>query len=287
MSRILLLVTIVIWGWTFVATKICLAHMSPVELLGLRFLLAMPVMLAVILGKGLDLRPGRHSRRLLVGSAVITVHFLIQITGLRYTSATNTGWLIAASPLAMAVLAFAVLGERVTRRTVTGIATATVGVVLLVSRGDLDDLGWIYSVGDWLVLASAHTWALYTIAIRDLARERHPLSVSFSILVPPAVLLTVIILGFHDWRRLLDLPTEAIIALLFLGIPGTALAQWFWQEGVADLGATKAGLFLYLEPLATTALAVPYLGEPFGPFALIGGLLVLTGVWYAQRRTAG
>ena len=57
-----------------------------------------------------------------------------------------------------------------------------------------------------------------------------------------------------------------------------------WQEGVAKLGATKAGFFLYLEPLSTTALAVPYLGESFGPFTLIGGLLVLAGVWYGQRR---
>ncbi len=284
MIRLLLLGTVVIWGWTFVATKICLGFMSPLELLGLRFLLAMPVMLAVILRKGMDLRPGRHLGPLLIGSTIITIHFLVQITGLRYTSATNTGWLIAASPLAMALLSFAILGERVSARTAAGIAAATTGVVLLVSRGDLDRLDWLSSFGDWMILASAATWALYTIAIRDLARERHPLAVTFSILVPPTVLLTFLILGFHDWRRLLDLPAEAIVALLFLGIPGTALAQWFWQEGVAELGATKAGVFLYLEPLATTALAVPYLGEPFGPFALIGGLLVLGGVWHAQRK---
>jgi drug/metabolite transporter (DMT)-like permease len=257
--------------------------MSPVELLGLRFLLALPIMLGVVVLKGIDLRPGRHMRRLLIGSAVITIHFLVQITGLRYTSATNTGWIIAVSPLAMAVLSFAILGERVSAGTAVGIVTATAGVVLLVSRGDIGRLDWLSSVGDWMVLVSAHTWALYTIAIRDLARERHPLAVTFTILVPPTVLLVGIILVFHDWRRLLDLPVEAVVALLFLGIPGTALAQWFWQEGVAELGATKAGVFLYIEPLATTALAVPYLGEPFGPFILIGGLLVLGGVWHAQR----
>jgi drug/metabolite transporter (DMT)-like permease len=71
--------------------------------------------------------------------------------------------------------------------------------------------------------------------------------------------------------------------LLFLAIPGT-LAQWLWQIGVARLGASRAGLFLYIEPLATTVLAVPLLGESFTAFTAIGGSLVILGVWVAQRR---
>ncbi|MCP4544717.1 MAG: EamA family transporter, partial [Chloroflexi bacterium] len=63
-----------------------------------------------------------------------------------------------------------------------------------------------------------------------------------------------------------------------------AVAHWFWQEGVAKLGAAKAGIFLYLEPLSTTALAVPLLGEHFGFFTAAGGLLVLAGVFWAERR---
>jgi drug/metabolite transporter (DMT)-like permease len=61
------------------------------------------------------------------------------------------------------------------------------------------------------------------------------------------------------------------------------MAHWFWQEGVARVGAAEAGLFLFLEPLATTGLAVPYLGETFGPVKAVGGLMVLLAVWYAQR----
>ncbi len=62
------------------------------------------------------------------------------------------------------------------------------------------------------------------------------------------------------------------------------LAHWLWQLGVARIGAARAGLFLYLEPLATTALAVPYLGEPFGWSTGLGGLLVLLGVSLAEHR---
>ena len=68
-----------------------------------------------------------------------------------------------------------------------------------------------------------------------------------------------------------------------IAAPGLALGQWFWLEGVAGLGAARAGLYLYLEPLATLALAVPLLGEPFGLSGALGGGLVLTGVYVGQR----
>jgi hypothetical protein len=75
-----------------------------------------------------------------------------------------------------------------------------------------------------------------------------------------------------------SLSPRGIAALIYLGVAGLALGNWFWQEGVPKLGATRAGLYLYLEPLATLARAVLLLGEPFGPFIALGGGLVLAGV---------
>ncbi|MNC91719.1 EamA-like transporter family protein [compost metagenome] len=80
------------------------------------------------------------------------------------------------------------------------------------------------------------------------------------------------------------LSPRGIAALLYLAIAGLALGNWFWQVGVATLGATRAGMYLYLEPLATLALAVPLLGEPFGVVIAIGGGLVLTGIYLGQTR---
>ncbi|HUV31034.1 MAG TPA: DMT family transporter [Acidobacteriota bacterium] len=284
LARVLLFFTVVIWGWTFIATKICLEFVTPFELMGLRFLIALPVLLILISIRGVKPDIHIHWRRLLIGSAVITAHFFIQISGLNYTSATNTGWIISVTPLVMAVMAFLILRERISRNAMAGIVIATVGILLLVSRGKLVDLGWLSSTGDWLIMASAHTWALYTIATREVSRSSDPLAVTVAVLLPAAVLVLGIMLFTSDWSRFMHLSTEAIIALLFLGLFGTALAHWFWQEGVARLGAAEAGIFLYLIPVATTALAVPYLGESFGRFTAAGGLLVLAGVWYAQRR---
>ena len=280
-----LFASVVIWGWTFVATRICLQVLTPAEVLTFRLWIAVPILAMLVMIRKKRLSVSRlELRPLLAGSGLLTIHFLVQITGLKYTSATNTGWIIAAIPLVMALLSFLILGERLGRREVAGIAIATLGIVLLVSRGNLADLEWLRSTGDWLILASCHTWALYTIATRDLSRSRDPLVVTLLLMIPAAVAMAVWTALSSDPARWRDLTAEVVLALLFLGILGTAAAHLFWQRGVAALGASRAGIYLYLEPLATTALAVPYLGEPFGPFTAGGGGLVLLGVWWAFRR---
>jgi len=284
LPRVLLLTAVVVWGWTFVATKVLVAELGPIEIFGLRLAIGLPFLGAVLLVKRVPLRFSRaDAPALLLGGVIFTLHFLIQIEGIESTTAINTGWIISASPLALAVLSFLILGERVGRRGVAGIAIATMGILLLVSRGRLGDMSWLRSTGDWMVLASAHTWALYTVATRDLSRRRDPLAVTFCILLIAAAAMAVLFATSADLAAVRALSTPGIWALLYLAIPGLALGQWFWQEGVAKLGAARAGLYLYLEPLATLTLAVPLLHEPFDVLVALGGAAVLAGVWVGQR----
>jgi drug/metabolite transporter (DMT)-like permease len=288
--RLLLLAAVVVWGWTFVATKILLEEIGALEILALRLALGTPFLGLVLAAKRLPLRFERVDLPALVGGAAIfTLHFLVQIRGLAGTTAVHTGWLITVTPLALALLSFLLLGERIGRETAAGIALATAGAVLLVSRGDLRGLGWLRSEGDWLVLASAHTWALYTIVTRPLSRRHPPLAVAFAVLSLSMLLLAVPFARAGDLAAVVALSGRGWAAALFLGVLGLALGQWFWQEGVARLGAARAALFLYLEPISTVVLAVPLLGEPLGLSTLGGGALVLAGVALGQRvrRRAG
>lgn len=283
--QILLLATVVVWGATFVATKICLAYLTPAEVFGLRLLLALPTLYTLIVIRGITLSfTSSERRKLLLGSAVLTLHFLIQITGLQYTSATNTGWIISVTPLVIVIFSHFFLKERVRANDIIGVTIATAGILLLMSRGDFSSLGWLASTGDWLVLASAHTWAIYTVLSRNISRSHNAVAVAFAFLLPATILMTVYMAFTSDWSRFAQLPVEPVIALVFLGVIAMALANWWWQKGVASIGSAKAGMFLYVEPLATTLLAVPLLHESFGVFTAIGGFLVVCGVYWSQRR---
>jgi drug/metabolite transporter (DMT)-like permease/SAM-dependent methyltransferase len=284
LPRLLLLAAVVIWGWTFIATKILIEELGAVEVLALRLAIGVPFLGLVLLASRVPWRvTSRDARAVVLAAGVLTVHFLVQIVGLMSTTATNTSWIISVSPLAVAVLSFVFLGERIGRGGLLGMAIATVGLLLLVSRGRIGDLGWLRGTGDWLILASAFTWALYTVLTRDLARRCDPRVVAFAILSVAGILTGGLFAATGDVTRVGTLSPRGVAALLYLAIPGLALGQWFWQVGVARLGAARAGLFLYLEPLATVALAVPVLGESFGPAMALGGALVLAGVFVAQR----
>lgn len=283
LARFLLLFTVIIWGWTFVATKICLQFLTPSELLAARFVMATPLMWLLMRLRGNRLVIAREFRvAATVSAGLFLIHFLVQTLGLVHTSATNTGWIITISPLAMALLAYFILKERMGVKTIVGIGVALVGVLLLVSRGRLASVDWLRSVGDWLVLTSAFTWSLYAITTRNLSRSHPPMVVTVVMLVPAMLILCGYVFATSSVRVYTALSGEAVVALLFLGFLGMGLAHWFWLEGVSRLGAARAGVFLYLEPLATTALAVPYLHEPFGVWSATGGLLVLAGVYYAS-----
>ncbi len=282
--HLLLLLAVVFWGWSFVAMKVCLESMGLMELMGLRMLLGIPVLAAIIVAKRVKFRYSRGDWMvIIIAGAVLTAHFGIQIGGLTFTTATNTGWIISIAPASIAILSFFILRERLRRIQVAGIFIATGGIALLVSKGDFSNLGWLSSTGDWLALASTFTWAIYTILTRDISRRHSPLGVTFCILVIATVMVWSYLAFTTDFNHLIYLPARAWWALVFLGVFCQALAFWFWQEGLARLGASRSGFFIYLIPLATTALAVPYLGEQLGLVALMGGLLVLGGVFLTER----
>jgi len=281
-TQLLLLLAVMIWGSTFVASKICLSVMSPIQLVAGRFLIAAPALFLVARLRGASFRLGAHKKVLLLAVVIFSFHYLLQTWALEFTTATNSGWLITVAPLTIALLAALFLREPAPPA--VGILVASLGIVLLVSKGDLRSLGALSSVGDFMVLASTFTWAVFTIITRNPSRSLDPVVVTFVMTVPLAASALVLPLVLDRWTAWSDLGLETLLALLFLGLAGVALAQWFWQRGVAKLGAAQAGLFLYLEPLATTALAVPYLGEPFGPVTAVGGLLVILGVFLARRR---
>jgi drug/metabolite transporter (DMT)-like permease len=232
--------------------------------------------------RGASFRLGDHKKVLLLAVVVFSAHYLLQTWALEFTTAMNGSWLVAISPLTIALLATLFLREPAPRA--AGMLLASLGILLLVSKGDLRSLGGLSSVGDLMVLASTVTWSVFTIITRNPSRTLPPVVVTFAMTVPLAASALVLPLLLDRWTPWSELDLETSVALVFLGLAGVALAQWFWQWGVAKIGAAQAGLFLYLEPLVTTALAVPYLGEPLGVPTVLGGALVILGVFFARRR---
>lgn len=283
MTSLLLITAVVLWGLSFVATKLCLPHLTPAEIIAARFLLALPVLLVIVRIKRLSFALLRHQWKTTLACAlVLVVHLVIQVEGMKTTTATNTAWLITTIPVFIVILSYFFLRERITRYQALGMAIAAFGVLLLVSRGKFTSLDFMRSYGDWLVLASAVTWSIYTILGKKLAGS-HPLAVTTAVLALSAIILAPPVLITSGLKPFLTLRIETVVALLFLGVFCMALAYWFWAEGLKRKTAGRVGVYLYLEPVSTMIAAPFILSEPITPSLVGGGALVVFGVWLVER----
>jgi drug/metabolite transporter (DMT)-like permease len=280
--------TVVVWGGTFIATKIALQEVSPATVVWVRFAMGVVILgAAVILRKQFAL-PERNEWAYfaLLGFIGVAFHQWLQANGLKTAQATTTAWIVATTPVFIALLGWSVLKEKFTWVRVGGILLAAFGVLLIVSKGNLGALftGRVGTVGDLLILISAPNWAIYTVlSRRELAR--HPAArMMFFVMLLGWLFISIWIFGFGPGlSEIGHLDGRGWVAVLGLGILGSGLAYIAYYDALQVLPASQLGVFLNIEPLVTTLLAAPLLGEPITLIILIGGAIIIMGIYLVNR----
>lgn len=276
------------WGGTFIATKLALQEASPATLVFLRFGMGV-----LILGAAVALRrqfalPSRAEWGYfaLVGFIGVTFHQWLQATGLQTAAATTTAWIVATIPVFTVLLGWLFLKERLTFLQVFGIGLAALGVLLIVSKGDLAALtaGSFGTPGDFLILISAFNWAAFSILSRR-GLERHPAArMMFYVMLTGWLFAGFWLFGFGP--GLSEIPhftTSGWTNILILGIFGSGLAYIAWYDALKAMPAGQLGVFIYVEPLVTMVLATFLLGEAITAVSLLGGAATIAGVYLVNR----
>lgn len=281
---------VVVWGCTFVATKIALKDAQPETVVFLRFCMGV-----IILALGVQLRGEWQpvSRRDLLklaglGFLGISFHQWLQSNGLVTSAASTTAWIVATSPVFIAILGWVVLRERSTWLQITGILLAFLGVLLVVTRGkmDLATIGHIGTVGDLLILISAVNWAVFSVVSRGMLKRLPSALMMFYVMLFGlgfSSLLFFVKTGVGD---ITHLTSSGWLAMLVLGVLGSGLAYIAWYDALQNLSASQAGVFLNIEPLVTLLVAFFVLGEAITWASLSGGVVIIFGVWLVNRKPA-
>jgi len=283
------IVAVVAWGASFIATKVALRDLSPVALVWTRFLMGVLILGATAAFRrelrGIPVRDLGYFA--LLGFLGITFHQWLQSNGLVTARASTTAWIVASTPVFIAILGHALLRERLRSIEIAGIALAAAGVVLVATRGDLAELarGRFGAPGDILVLISAPNWAVFSVLSRRGLREHPPGRMMFYVMTLGWIFTTGLMLPGTgaSARELAGLGAGGWVAVAFLGVVCSGLAYIFWYDALALLPASKIGAFLYLEPLVAVLVAWAVLGEPLGAATLLGGGIILLGVWLVSR----
>jgi drug/metabolite transporter (DMT)-like permease len=281
---------VVVWGGTFVATKVALKDIQPATIVFLRF--AMGVM---ILAAGVQLRGQwqklnlRDSLSLVgLGFLGISFHQWLQSTGMQTSAASTTAWIVTTAPVFIAILGWIVLHEKVGKIQIAGTLLAAVGVLLVITRGDFHvaAIGHIGTVGDFLILISAVNWAVFSVLSRKILLRLPASLMMFYVMLFGFGFSSILFLVQTGVQDIANLTSNSWMAILILGIFGSGLAYIAWYDALQNLPANKAGVFLYIEPLVTMLLALIILGEPVTWASLVGGAVIITGVWMVNCKPA-
>jgi drug/metabolite transporter (DMT)-like permease len=268
-----------------VATKIAIAELTPVTLIIMRLFLAVILLSAVALATDKDFTIDfkKHSRILLL-AIVAVFHLWIQVTGLKYTTAVNTGWIIGITPVFMALLGYFFFREKLGWINISGILVAFFGLFLLIGKGDFSAIGMISNKGDLMVLASAFTWSIYSLVNKKITLSYSPFMTILYLFITMAVILIPFNLSGEVLSSLFNLSLRGWAAVLFLGFICSGVSYVFWAQSLKEMHSARVGAFVYFEPFVTVFTAWLILSEQITFAVILSGVIITTGVVLVNRK---
>jgi len=279
--------SVLVWGFSFIATKIALRDVSPMTIVWLRFAMGVAIMGLFTFVRRQFFLPGWKTLAYfaLLGAIGITFHQWLQANGLVTSQASTTAWIVATTPIFMALLGWLFLKEKIDWTVAAGIALATVGVFLVVSKGDWASVmvGQFGSPGDLLILISAPNWAVFS-ALSRRGLQKYPASqMMFYVMGFGWLFISVLFFAGPGLTEIRQLTPDGWLSVIFLGVACSGLAYIFWYDALQVIPATQVGSFLYVEPIIAVVVAFFVLGEPLLLVSLVGGAAILVGVWLVNR----
>jgi drug/metabolite transporter (DMT)-like permease len=282
-----------IWGGTFVAGRFLVDSLSPLFAASLRFLLATAALLLFLLLARIPLirpNPRQWMQLALLGFFGIFFYNVCFFYGLHYINASRASLIVALNPAVIGLASWLLFKERLSRAKVFGIAICIAGAsVVIASRnpqllaGNAD--AWI---GDLLIIGCVLGWGIYSLYSKALNQSLGPVqTVTYSILLGTAMLWTTsAVRGELSVDALLSLGPQQWLSLMYLGILGSALAYIGYYDGIRQIGATRSGVFIALNPLTAVILGALLLDEPLTLAMCLGGVLILAGIFLCNKPLA-
>jgi drug/metabolite transporter (DMT)-like permease len=287
----ILLVANVVYGSSYVTTRLVLDDVPPATLAFARVTLGAAVLWPLARWVAPEaarrLRRGDYSRLAAMGLAGFAGAFAAFHWGLALSTATNAALLITVEPIALILLAPVWLGERLTRREVLGAGFTLAGAAVVVLNG-LPGLTIQLAPhwrGDLLLILSGLAYASYSLFGREVLARHPALPVTaWSMAWAAAGMLPLAALEWLSGSRLAWTPT-AVWGTLYLALVMTALGYLVWNYALERVSAPRVAVFINLQPLVGALLGVVWLGEPVTGFTVAGGALALAGLSLTVRRS--
>lgn len=281
--HLIAVLTVCIWGSTFIATKTLINQgLTPVEIFTYRFSLAYLCLLAFCHQKLMANTWRDEGLFLLAGLTGGSLYFISENSALEITMASNVSLIVCTTPVLTVLLSSFFFKEKLRKGFIAGSLVALSGVTLVVFNGSV--FLKLNPLGDCLTLLAALSWAFYSLILRQMGNKYSTLFITRKVffygLITMILYLPFAPSSFHLERLCYPLVYGN---LLFLGIVASMLCYLSWNACVRIIGASKASNYLYINPLVAVWASHLFLSEPITPTALLGAGLIIGGVYIVEK----
>ena len=278
------LLTIIIWGTTFISTKILLVDFQPVEILFFRFVIGLAALLLVYPHRLKGTSKRQELTFAAAGLCGICMYYLLENIALTYTMASNVGVIISVAPFFTALLSHLFLkAEKPKANFYIGFAAAIAGICLISFNGSKLELN---PAGDLLALLAALIWACYSVLTKKISGYGYHTILTTRRIFCYGILFMILTLFLFDFK--LELARFAnpvyLFNIIFLGLGASALCFVTWNFAVKVLGAIKTSIYIYMVPVITVITSVVVLHEKITALAAVGTVLTLAGLFLSESK---
>ena len=268
----------VFWGASFPFGKLALNELPVSHVVLYRFVLACLVLVPLALKSGVRPEKKDYPHFLLAGLLGVPVTLLLQFGGLALTSVTSAALIVGTGTPLLALGGVLFNRERLGRIGWGAVGASTLGVVLMVGFP-----GGAHSwMGDALVFLSMLAAVAWVLLSKRLM-VRYPALVATAYMLGIGTLALVPIAVVWGGPLRLDLSWIGWGAMLALGFGCTALSDALWNWGLEQVEASRAGVYLNLEPLTGALLGITLFRDALDAGMVIGGVLILAAAWVIDR----
>lgn len=271
-----LVITCFIWGSVYIAGKYALSAMGPFTVLGFRYVVSALALGLLLKIKGCKRKVDREDWKYIwiVGGLGYFTSIAFQMVGMNLLNASMASLINGMNPIGITFLAAVFLKEKILPRHIAGIAVSMAGVYVILGVGG----GNISMVGVAASICAVLLWSTASVAIRRISGKYNPIQISlFGILVA-----LLFVLPSAAWEmgtvRPANITGDVLLACIYMGIAGTAIAHTLWNMSLSLLNASTCSMFYPLQPLTSAVLGVLILHEVLDQSFVAGGILICTGV---------
>ena len=277
--------TVVIWGTTFISTKILLRDFQPLEILFFRFIMGFLVLAAANPRRLKTTDFYQEAVFMAAGLCGICLYYLLENIALTYTMASNVGVITSVAPFFTAILAHFLMKseEKLRIRFLLGFAAAMAGIFLISFNGAKLSLN---PTGDFLALLAAFIWGCYAILTRKISSFGYPVILATRRTFFYGLLFMMPALFFLDFKPDLSRFSDSsyLFWIFYLGVGASALCFVTWNYAVKVLGAVKTSVYIYMVPVITVVTSFLILKETLTPLSGAGTLLALSGLVISEYK---